>query len=79
MISTSEKFQAFVLGKEFIIETDHKPLVPIFNSKNLNNLPPRVLRTTVWNISQESYSTQQHFVPFLLLLLTSLENEKLNS
>ena len=40
----SEKFQDFVLGKEFIIETDHKPLVPLLNSKNLDNLPPRVLR-----------------------------------
>ena len=40
----SEKFQDFVLGKEFTIETDHKPLVPLLNSKNLDNLPPRVLR-----------------------------------
>ena len=40
----SEKFQDFVLGKEFTIETDHKPLVPLLNTKNPDNLPPRVLR-----------------------------------
>lgn len=27
-----------------MIDTDHKPLVPILSSKHLNDLPPRVLR-----------------------------------
>ena len=33
----------YVLGKQFSIETDHKPLVPLLGSKNLDSLPPRVL------------------------------------
>ena len=82
----SEKFQDFVLGKEFIIETDHKPLVPLLNSKNLDNLPPRVLRfrlrlarfNYMVNTSQENSCTQLiHCQELLfLLLLTSLENKK---
>jgi len=32
------------LGKPFIVETDHKPLVPLLNTKHLDNMPPRVLR-----------------------------------
>ena len=39
-----ERFAAFILGKKIMIETDHKPLVPILNKKDLDTLPPRVLR-----------------------------------
>ena len=39
-----EKFEDYILGKQIEIETDHKPLVPLFNSKYLDALPPRVLR-----------------------------------
>ena len=39
-----EKFSDYLLGQEFEIETDHKPLIPLLNSKALDNLPPRVLR-----------------------------------
>ena len=39
-----EKFADYILGCSFAIETDHKPLVPLLNSKCLNMLPPRVLR-----------------------------------
>ena len=34
----------FLLGMEFHIHTDHKPLVPLFGSKNLEELPVRVQR-----------------------------------
>ena len=39
-----EKFSEYVLGKSVILETDHKPLVPILGRKSLDMLPPRVLR-----------------------------------
>ena len=35
-----EKFSDYLLGKSFSIETDHKPLIPLLNSKQLDNLPP---------------------------------------
>ena len=37
-----EKFADFVLGKEFPIETDHKPLVLLLRSKCLQDMPPRI-------------------------------------
>ena len=39
-----EKFANFLLGKYFLIETNHKPLVPLLGVKHLNTLPPRFLR-----------------------------------
>ena len=39
-----KKFANYVLGKTFIIETDHKPLVPLLGNKSLHSLPPRILR-----------------------------------
>ena len=39
-----DKFSNYILGKRILIGTDHKPLVPILNTKDLDTLPPRVLR-----------------------------------
>ena len=39
-----EKFTSYILRKRISIETDHKPLVPLLGTKDLHNLPPRVLR-----------------------------------
>ena len=39
-----EKFSDFVLGKHIVLETDHKPLVPLLGIKDLDHLPPRILR-----------------------------------
>ncbi|XP_055915467.1 uncharacterized protein K02A2.6-like [Eupeodes corollae] len=39
-----ERFQDFVIGIRFHLETDHKPLVPIFTTKNLDDLTPRLQR-----------------------------------
>ena len=39
-----EKFSDFVLGKHIMIETDHKPLVPLLGAKELDRLPPSILR-----------------------------------
>jgi len=39
-----EKFSDYILGMKFEIESDHKPLIPLFSDKQLDNLPPRILR-----------------------------------
>ena len=39
-----EYFADFLIGKHFQIETDHKPLVPLLTSKNLDELPVCIQR-----------------------------------
>ena len=39
-----EKFDYYLVGREFEIETDHKPLVSILGEKDLSRLPLRVQR-----------------------------------
>ena len=39
-----KKFSDFVLGKHILIETDHKPLVLLLGVKDLDRLPPQILR-----------------------------------
>ena len=39
-----EKFSQYILGKRILLETDHKPLVPLMTYKHLDNLPPRILQ-----------------------------------
>ena len=38
-----EKFSTYIPGMKFLLETDHKPLVPLLGTKHLNSLPPRIL------------------------------------
>ena len=37
-----ERFSDYLIGKQFHVETDHKPLVSLLGSKNLDELPIRV-------------------------------------
>ncbi|KAF7659395.1 hypothetical protein LDENG_00298790 [Lucifuga dentata] len=39
-----ERFSDFLIGIAFHVETDHKPLVPLLDSNNLDELPPRIQR-----------------------------------
>ena len=39
-----ERFQDYLIGLTFSIETNHKPLVPLLSAKNLDELPLRVQR-----------------------------------
>ena len=39
-----ERLGDYLIGLKFHIQTDHKPLVPLFSSKNLEELPLRVQR-----------------------------------
>ena len=59
-----ECFSDYILGKSVEIESDHKPLVPLLNSKNLDSLPPRVLRFRL-RLMQFNYTV--HHVPGKLL------------
>jgi len=34
-----ERFQSYLLGTSFRVETDHKPLVPLLSSKALDEVP----------------------------------------
>ena len=52
-----EKFSMYILGKRFLIETDHKPLVPLLGSKHLDSFPPRVFRFRL-RLDQFDYSIE---------------------
>ena len=39
-----ERFQDYLMGMHFDIETDHKPLIPLLSYKSLDELPLRVQR-----------------------------------
>ena len=39
-----ERFQEYLLGKHFKLETDHKPLIPLLSSKSLDEMPIRIQR-----------------------------------
>ena len=55
-----ERFSMYLLGKKFEIETDHKPLVPLFSTKLLDELPARVQR---FRIRLMKYHFNIHHVP----------------
>ena len=50
-----EKFSDNLVGKQFQVETDHKPLVPLLGQKHLDTLPPRILRFCL-RLDRFSYS-----------------------
>ena len=37
-----ERFSDYLIGMTFHCETDHKPLIPLMSTKNLDELPPRI-------------------------------------
>ncbi len=59
-----DKFSCYILGRHFDIETDHKPLVPLLSTKNLDNLPPHILCFQL-QLAQYDYGIQH--VPGKLL------------
>ncbi len=74
-----EKFLSYLLGLAYVIETDHKPLVPLLSTKFLSSLPPRfgfvstALRT-LSSMFRGSYCTQRthslvlHWIVLLMAL-----------
>ena len=51
-----DPFSAYLYGMpRFMIETDHTPLVPLLSTKNMYDLPPRILRFRL-RLARYSYS-----------------------
>ena len=59
-----DKFSDYILGRSFLIETDHKPLVPLLSTKQLDSLTPRILQFRL-RLMRYDYSIQH--VPDKLL------------
>ena len=55
-----EKFSDYVMGLEFILETDHKPLVPLLNSKELAKMPLRIQR---FKLRMMRFNPKVEYVP----------------
>ncbi|CAL8134117.1 unnamed protein product [Orchesella dallaii] len=55
-----ERFRDLIYGKQFRIETDHKPLVPIFTTKDLNDLTRRLQR---FRMRMMHYSYEIFYTP----------------
>lgn len=50
----AEKFQEYILGIEVTLETDHKPLIQVLQTKALDSLTPR-LRSFRLRLSNFNY------------------------
>ncbi|XP_054267309.1 uncharacterized protein K02A2.6-like [Macrosteles quadrilineatus] len=50
-----DKLRDYIIGREIVIETDHKPLVKILSSKNLDDITPRLQRMRL-RMMRYSYS-----------------------
>ncbi|UYV82799.1 K02A2.6-like, partial [Cordylochernes scorpioides] len=55
-----ERFQDYLKGNTFSIETDHKPLIPIFSTKNLDEMTPHIQRL---RLRMMRYSYSIHHTP----------------
>ena len=62
----AERLSDFLIRKRFLVETDHKPLVPTLNFKNLEKMSPQIQRLrmrllrldfTVSHVSRKSLIT----------------------
>ena len=72
-----ERFSNYILGKSVSIETDHKPLVPLLNTKHLDSLPPRVLQFRL-RLARFNY-TVEHVPGKLLFTADTLSRAPLES
>jgi len=61
-----ERFADYLLGLNFHINTDHKPLVPLFSTKNLEELPIRVQR---YRLRMMRFNFTISYVPGRLLVI----------
>lgn len=68
-----ERFQDFITGLHVLIETDHKPLVPIFSSKNLADITPRLQRM---KLRMMRFSYDMRHIPGKALITADLLSRK---
>ena len=54
-----EKFTDYILGTSFLLETDHRPLVPLLSTTDLAKLPARILR---FRLRLMKYSPEVRYV-----------------
>ena len=72
-----EKFNYFLAGTEFLVETDHKPLVSVLGSKEVAKLPIRVQR---FRLRMMAYSYSVVYTPGpKLVLADALSRSPLSS
>ena len=57
LVWSIEKFSYYLMGTEFILETDHRPLTYLQNCKNSN---PRIMR---WALSLQPYKYRVVYIP----------------
>ena len=62
------KFNDYILGKDIIIETDHKPFVPPFGTKNMDELASRIQR---FKMRLMMYSFSISHIPGTDLVITN--------
>ena len=62
-----ERMREFLIGRPFIIQTDHKPLLTLFGKKALNELTPRIqrfrMRLATFNYSMQHVAGKRFFTP----------------
>ena len=59
-----DKFSTYVLRRPFLLESHHKLLIPLLNTKSLDDLPPRILR---FRLRLAKYEYVAHHAPGKLL------------
>ena len=69
--SMTERLRQYLFGSRFILETDHKPLIPLLSTKDLEELPIRVQR---FRLRMMRYDYDVVHVPGKELLFTSARN-----
>ena len=71
-----EHFHVYLCGLEFKLQTDHKPLVPIINSKELNEAPLRCQRMLM---RLARYSPQAVYVPGKFMVVADTLSRNIES
>ena len=64
-----EKFQMYLQGQKFTLQSDHKPLIPLINTKCLTDAPIRCQRLLM---RLSMYSVKAEYVPGKFMAISDL-------